>query len=95
MSLRANVTFTETREMTADLLIESIKTFGLLSDAHQSIWFKLGILIDTVKLYIVILVQVTMIFIQGQRSTRKQKLLDQLPQFSIDLGRVWYVVPTC
>ena len=42
------------------------------------VWFKLGMMIDTIVLYILILVYLILIFIQGHKSARKQKLLRQL-----------------
>ena len=46
------------------------------SDIHEWIWFKLGMLIDTIEIYKLILVLLTLIL--GHRSARKQKFLRQL-----------------
>ena len=42
-------------------------------DIYESVWFKLGMVIDTIVLYIL-----TLTLIQSHRSVRKQKLLHQL-----------------
>ena len=39
--------------------------FGLHSDIHKLIFFKLGMLIETTELYILIPVWMNLIFIQG------------------------------
>ena len=49
---------------------------GMDSNVYELIWFKLCRIIDTIKLYILILVLLTLT--QGHRSARKQKLLRQL-----------------
>ena len=46
-------------------------------------------MIDTNKLYIVILVSMTLTLIQSHRLARKQKLVTQ---FSMDLDGIWYAV---
>ena len=48
-------------------------------DVYNPIGFKLGVKIDTrsIRLYILILVYVTLTFIQGHRSARKQTVLCQ------------------
>ena len=38
---------------------------------YEPMWFKLGLEIDTTELYILILVYVTLILIQGHRNARK------------------------
>ena len=48
------------------------------SDIHESIWVKLGIMIVAVELYILMLILLTLTFIQGHRSAKKQKPLHQL-----------------
>ena len=59
---------------------DCVKNFnvGMHSDIYQWIWFKLGMMIDTIVLYILILVYLTLTFIQGHWSVRKQQLLSQL-----------------
>ena len=52
--------------------------FGMHSDVYESISFILGMMIDTVVLYVLILVKLTWTVIQGHKSVRKQKLLCQL-----------------
>ena len=48
------------------------------SNVYESIWFKLGVMIDTIEFYILILNLWTLALIQGHRSARKQKHLPQL-----------------
>ena len=47
-------------------------------DSNESVWFQLGMNINTIEFYILILVSLTLMVIQGDRSARKQKLLWQL-----------------
>ena len=42
------------------------------SDIYEPIWFKLDMMIDTTKLYILMLVYLTLTLIQGQGGARKQ-----------------------
>ena len=72
---------------------DRIKNFsvGIHSDIYESIWFKLGLMTDTVELYILILVLLTLTLIQGHRSARKQKLWRQLSHKVFLGGRVgWF-----
>ena len=71
--------FSESRGTTAVLLTVS-KNFivDMHSDVWELIWFKLGMMIDTVKFDILVLVYVALTMIQGHRSARKQKRLWQL-----------------
>ena len=48
------------------------------SDVMNRFRFELGMMIDIIILCIFILVEFTLILIQGHRSARKQKLLYQL-----------------
>ena len=49
--------FNERREITAVLLTVSKKfSIGIHSDFYESVWFKLGMIVDTIELYILILV---------------------------------------
>ena len=50
----------------------------LHSDIHESIWFKLGLMIHTIVLYSMILLWLTLTLIQGHRSCGEQTLLLQL-----------------
>ena len=70
----------KTREITAVLQAAPKKSFniGMHSGSYEWVWFKLGIMIDTVVLYLLILVLLTLTVIRGHRSVRKQKLLHQL-----------------
>ena len=56
------------------------KTFNVsvYLDIYKSVWCRIGLMIDTVVLYIFILVYLTLTVIQGHRFSRKQKLLCQL-----------------
>ena len=47
---------------------------GLYSDIYKPISFKLGVKIETTKLYILISVWITVIFIQDHSCMRNQKL---------------------
>ena len=67
----------ETREITAVLMTVS-KNFGMHSHVYESIWFKVGMMIDTIELYILILTLLILTLIQGHRSTKKKKVLFQL-----------------
>ena len=49
----------------------------MYSDVYESIWFKLGVMIGTIVLYITMLVWLTLTLIQGRRSGRKRNLLCQ------------------
>ena len=44
----------------------------------EPVWFKLDMMIDTMELYILVLVLVILSLIQGQRDAEKKKLLHQL-----------------
>ena len=57
-------------------------------DGFESVWFKLGMIIDTIKLYSLILVWLTLTVIEGHRDGRKQKLLCQVIN---QLDGIWYV----
>ena len=72
----------ETREITAVFLTAS-KTFnvGMHSDIYKSIWVRLDVMIDTIELYMLILVVVTLTSIQGRRNT-------------VDLDGSWCTVET-
>ena len=81
-------TFKGTREITAVLWTVS-KTFqvGMLSDVYEWIWLQLGVMIDTVVLYMLILVWLTLTLIQYHRGVIKQKFLHQLISQSFQL--IW------
>ena len=59
------------------VLLTAWKNFsiGMHLNIYESIWFKLSMMIGTIDLYILILVFLTLTFIQGHRSARKQKFL--------------------
>ena len=64
-------------------------------DIYEPIWSKLGTMIDTTKLYILILVEGAMVLIQGHKGARKQRLCANcLTKFSTDLDGIGYVVET-
>ena len=68
--------FNATREMTA-LLLTASKNFnvGMHSDVYEMICFKVGMVVDTIKHYILKLVCVTLNFIQDHRNARTEKTL--------------------
>ena len=58
----------------------------MYSVVYESILFKPGMTIDTIELYILIPVLLTLTLIHGHRSRRKEKLQSQLlTKISIDL----------
>ena len=63
------------------------------SDVYKWMWFKHGTMIDTIVLYIWILVLLTLTFIQVHRSVRKQqvphKLSSVFNQFEWNLVYFW------
>ena len=50
---------------------------GMHLDVYEWIWFKLGMMIDTIVLYILILIKLTLPLIQGHKSPRKRNILCQ------------------
>ena len=76
------VRFIQTKEITAVLQTALKENFnvGMLSNVCEWIWFKLGVMIDTIILYIFMLVLLTLISIQGHRSVRMQNLQRQQSQ---------------
>ena len=71
------VSFIETEGITAVLLTVSIN-IGMQSGVYESVCFKLGMMRDTIALYILIRVNLTLTFLQVYRSLTKQDLLRQL-----------------
>ena len=70
-------TFIESRKMTA-VVPTALNSFsvGMHLDVYDTIWFKLGLIIDTVEHHILMLIWLTLTFIQGHisaRNFRKQK----------------------
>ena len=66
------------------------------SDVYESIWSKLGMMIDTIVLYILVLVLLFLTLIQGHRTARKQNLcVSYLRKFVNNLNGIWYTVETC
>ena len=60
-------------------------------NVHLLIWFQLGMIVDTIELSILILVSMTLTFVQGHRNARKQKLMCQLfYKVLIDLDGIQY-----
>ena len=80
--------FYETRENTAVLL-----TLACMQTFSNGFNFKLGMMIDTIVNYILILVLITLTMIQGHRNERKQTLLCQL-SYKVFNG-ILYTVETC
>ena len=56
------------------------KTFNVCKrlEIYQLIWFKVDMIKDDIKVYILIQILLTLTFIQGLRSSRKQHFLGQL-----------------
>ena len=75
-------------------IVTSEITVDVHLDVYESISFKRGV-ISTIRLYISILVQLTLTFIQGLRSARKQNSQRQLSYKVFDqLEWCWYTVET-
>ena len=62
-------------------------------DVYESIWFRFGLMIDTILLYIliVVLLTLTLTLIQGHRRARKQNFRCPLPH-KVFSGSEWNVV---
>ena len=91
------VSFIEIREITAVLLTVS-KSFntGMQSDVYESISFKLCMMIDTIILYILFSVSMTLTFIQGHSCIRNQYFgVHFLTNLNIDLDEIQYVATAC
>ena len=75
----------------------NIFNVGMHSDCLGLICFKLGLMIDIVLIYILMLVYLTLTLIQGHRDMRKQKLLYRFfhKVSHEDLDGIWYCVETC
>ena len=68
---------------------------GLYSDIYRPISFKLS-MIEATKLYIVISVRMTIIFIQSHSFMRNQKLgVHLLANLHVDLDEIQHVATTC
>ena len=89
--------FFKSREIIGVLLNDSKKkkkscTAGVHSVVCETIWFKLGVMKDSIDLYIFVLVTVNLTFIQGHRDARDLKLLCQLSpylaKFLVDLDGI-------
>ena len=48
---------------------------GMHSDVYELIWFRFSMITDTIVLYILILVRITLTFTEGHRSMRKKQVL--------------------
>ena len=77
----------------ADCQVIHCLNVGMHSDILESIWFKLGVTIDTVIRYMLILVYLTMI-VNHVTLVRESKdvCAYYLREFLIDLDRSWYTV---
>ena len=77
----------ETRGIIA-VLVTALKNFkvGMHSEVHKSIWFKLGMVIDIIVMYILILVFLTVTF-TVHRSARKQNT--SAPMISQSFELIW------
>ena len=52
--------------------------FFMHLDVYEPVWFKCGMIIDTMECYIFVCVKVILTFIQGHRSVRKLQPVHQL-----------------
>ena len=74
---------------------------GMQLDIYKPIWFKLGmmILIDIIELCILIVVLVTLTFIQGHSCMTNEKSKNSVPVFSqisqSIMGEIQYDATTC
>ena len=68
---------------------------GLHSDIYRPVSFKLSMMVETTKLYILIYVWLTMTFIQGHDCTRNQKLWCPFSKLSINLDEIQCFATTC
>ena len=66
------------REFNLGDFVKYTQNIGMCWNANDPISFKLGMMIDTTKGYILILVWVTLMFTQGLRFTRKPELVHSL-----------------
>ena len=57
---------------------EIVKNIGMHSHIYEPTWSRHFMMIDTIQLYILILMSLTLTFIQGHRDVRKYNLLLQL-----------------
>ena len=60
---------------------------GMHSDVYKSIWSKLGVMLRTIILYILILVHLTLTLNQGHKSARKQN--SPTPIISQTFRSIW------
>ena len=73
-----------------------LKKGGLYSDIYSLISFKLGVMIETTELYILISVWMTLTFIQGCTSIRNQNFdVHFLVNLGIDFDEIQSVTTTC
>ena len=63
---------------------------GTHVDVYELLCSKLTIMIDTIEIYILILVSLILTLIQDHGDARKQKLLQQLShKVEMDLNAIW------
>ena len=70
---------------------------GLYSDIYRPVSFRLRLMIETTKLYILISVLVALTIIQGHICMRIKKKLNApfIANLGIGLDEIWYVAITC
>ena len=71
---------------------------GLYSDIHQQISFALCGMIRRTKLYILIIIWITLTFTEGQNCMRKKTCsasVHFLRNFEVDSDEIWYAATTC
>ena len=77
--------FSESREITVILLTVSTNfNVGVIQTFIVQIWFKHGMMIHTINCYMLILVYVTLILIQGHGMQKSKRVLGQLSPKVID-----------
>ena len=75
--------------------IVEIYCSGLEPSVYESVWFRVGVMIDSNELCISILILLAFTSIQGQGGARNQKLLCQLSLGIFSVGGLWYTVEIC
>ena len=75
---------------------QSLKLARVHIIIYELIWFKLGMIVDSIELYILILVSVTLTLIQGHSDAwSKTFYTSYITKFSTDLDGIWYTFETC
>ena len=79
----------------ADYLTGKTFTFSMHLGVNESICFKLGVMTDNTKPYILVTVKVYLTCVKSRRGERKQNLSTHyLTKFSVGLDGIWSAVET-